>query len=88
MISNSARAGPTFVTNNRVFNAGAKAISGHDRLAPAALGPNVYLQGNFPGIDSVDLPAEAIGGSMNYEPDTGAHKRYVADGWRKGWREL
>lgn len=86
LVSNHPKAGPCFVTNNRIFDATRKPLWGHDFRSPARLGDNLYLANNYPGIESRDLPAAALAGSSNHEPDTGVVRSYRA-GRRPGWRE-
>ena len=59
---------------------------GHAYQTPRPLGGNLYLANNYPGIDNRDLPAVALAGSSNHEPDTGVLKTYRG-GRRPGWRE-
>jgi uncharacterized secreted repeat protein (TIGR03808 family) len=82
LVSNDKGAKPAFVTNNRIFNFRDKAIYGHDHRKPRPLGANVYLAHNYPGVNSGDLPRRAIGGSVNYEPDTGRQSTFGRGGWR------
>jgi uncharacterized secreted repeat protein (TIGR03808 family) len=87
LVSNHTAAGPCFVTNNRIFDAAEKPVWGHAYQTPRPLGANLYLANNYPGIESRDLPAVALAGSSNHEPDTGLIKTYRAAGRRSGWRE-
>lgn len=88
LITNDPKAGKVFATNNRIFNFRNKAIWGHDRRRPGPLGRNVYLANNYPGLASGDVPAQALGGSVNYEPDTGMQKWFSAGPRNPGWREM
>ena len=81
LVSNHGEAKPAFVANNRIFNFRSKAIHGHDHRTPARLGSNVYLAHNFPGVNSKDLPRRAVGGSVNYEPDTGRQSTFGRGRW-------
>lgn len=82
LVSNHGEAQPVFVTNNRIFNVRNKPIYGHDHRRPARLGANIYLAHNHPGVNSKDLPRRAVGGSVNYEPDTGKQSTFGRGGWR------
>ncbi len=88
LITNDAEAGKVFATNNRIFNFRNKAIWGHDRGRPGRLGRNVYLANNYPGLASGDVPAAALGGSVNYEPDTGLQRWFSAGPRNPGWRKV
>ena len=46
------------------------------------------LTNNHPGLASGDTPGAAVGGSTNYEPDTGAYKIYRDAGPNRGWSTL
>ena len=88
LITNDPKAGKVFATNNRIFDFREKAIYGRNRKRPEPLGRNVYLANNYPGLASGDVPAAALGGSVNYEPDTGMQKWFSAGRRNPGWRRM